>query len=91
MGSAENEVTLSELPLGGRLLVRSRKDWRLAVISRIAEERITLSVASPTGRNYWLGRLPDARIAFDGGIPFLLHEDQTDTWRENFSSYDQRW
>lgn len=78
------------MPLGGRLLVRSKKDWRVAVVSRISEGGITLSVASPRGTNYRLRRGADAELAFDGQIPFLT-ADFDDTWHENFSSYDSRW
>ncbi len=83
-------MTLREIPLGGRLLVRSRKDWRFAVVSRIAEDSITLSIASPTGYNYRTRRPSDAEIGLDGRIPFLIFED-AEHWRENFSSYDARW
>jgi hypothetical protein len=79
------------MPLGGRLLVRSKKDWRVAVVSRISVEGvITLSVASPRGTNYRLRRDADTEIAFDGTIPFLT-SDSDDAWHENFSSYDSRW
>jgi hypothetical protein len=78
------------MPLGGRLLVRSKKDWRVAVVSRISEEGITLSVASPRGTNYRLRRMADAELAFYGKIPFLTSESE-DAWHENFSSYDSRW
>ena len=83
-------MTLASIPLGGRLLIRSKTDWRVAVVCRIAEDRITISVASPKGYNYRLRRATDASISFDGRIPFLVIED-SDTWRENFSSYDARW
>ncbi|MEP7147353.1 MAG: hypothetical protein ABI857_00535 [Acidobacteriota bacterium] len=83
-------MTLASIPLGARLLVRSKKDWRVAVVSRIAEDQITISVASPTGYNYRLRRAVDASISFDGRIPFLVIEE-SDTWRDNFSTYDMRW
>lgn len=83
-------MTLREIPLGGRLLVRSRKDWRFAVVSRIAEDSITLSIASPTGYNYRTRRPAEAEIGFDGRIPFLIFEE-AENWRENFTSYDLRW
>jgi hypothetical protein len=41
------QITLASIPLGGRLLIRSKKDWRVAVVSRIGEDKITISVASP--------------------------------------------
>lgn len=88
--SAETQITLREIPLGGRLLVRSKKDWRTAVVSRIGDDFITLSIASPTGYNYRIRRTADLEIGFDGLIPFLRMED-TESWRDNFSSYDSRW
>ena len=90
METAEPQITLDSLLIGARLLVRSKKDWRIAVISKITEEKVTLSVCSPTGRNYRLWRKPDAEIVFDGKIP-LLKIDLEENWRENFSSYDIRW
>jgi hypothetical protein len=84
------QITLASIPLGGRLLIRSKKDWRVAVVSRISEDKITISVASPGGHCYRLRRPIDAEIIFDGGIPFLKM-DSMETWRENFSSYDSRW
>ncbi len=90
METAKTQITLASIPLGGRLLVRSKKDWRVAVVSRIAEDQITISVASPTGYNYRLRRSIDATISFDGRIPFLVIEE-SDTWRDNFSAYDVRW
>ena len=90
MESAETEITLALIPLGGRLLVRSKKDWRTAVVSRIAEGTITLSVASPSGGCYRVRRVPETLIAYDGRIPYLQF-DPFENWRENFSAYDVRW
>lgn len=90
MGSAEPEITLANIPLGGRLLVRSKTTWRVAVVSRITEDHVTISVASPRGSCYRLRRPIDAEIEFDGGIPFLRFESE-EAWRENFSPYDVRW
>lgn len=90
MEAPENQLTLGEFPVGSRLLVRSKKNWRFAVVSRKTEEFISLSIASPTGYNYRIRRNADIQIEFDGRIPFL-HADQDDTWRENFSAYDIRW
>ncbi len=90
MELAENEITLGDFPLGGRLLIRSRKDWRVAVVARKTEEFISISVASPTGYNYRLRRAADIHVSYDGLIPFI-HSENTELWRENFSSYDVRW
>lgn len=83
-------MTLDKLPVGARLLVRSRIDWRLAAVSRVAEERVVLTVCSPTGRTYRLRRDLDTEIIFEGMIPILKIETDED-WRKNFSTYDSRW
>ena len=90
MESSEGQITLSSLPLGGRLLIRSKTNWRVAVVSRIGEEKITISVASPGGYCYRLRRPLDAVLNYDGRIPFLTI-DSAEPWRENFSAYDVRW
>lgn len=90
METPKTQITLDSLPIGARLLVRSKKDWRVAVISKILEEKVTLIVSSPSGRNYRLRRKLDAEIIFDGKIP-ILKIDLEENWRENFSSYDIRW
>ena len=83
-------ITLRDLPLGARLIVRTKKDWRFAVVSRFDEEKATLIICSPSGRTYRLRRLLDAEIIFDGEIPILKIEID-ENWRENFSRYDFRW
>lgn len=83
-------MTLAQLPLGGRLLVRSRVDWRTAVVSRISDEGITISVSSPKGRNYRLRRDPEAEVVCNGEIPYLFNE-YAEAWNENFTQYDARW
>ncbi len=90
MQIAETSKTLRDLPIGARLLVRSKKDWRFAVISKFDAEKATLIVCSPSGRTYRLRRFLDAEIIFDGKIPILKFEPQ-ENWRENFSKYDLRW
>ena len=90
MELANAKITLSTIPLGGRLLVRSKTDWRVAVVCRITEDKITISVASPKGYNYRLRRPLDAVVNFDGRIPYLI-ADSAEPWRENFSAYDLRW
>lgn len=90
MEAPQTQVTLGDIPVGGRLLIRSKKDWRVAVVSRIGEEKITLSICSPSGRNYRLSRLPGAVIGLDGMIP-VLQFDSPERWRDNFSTYDSRW
>ncbi len=83
-------MTLRDLPIGARLLVRSKKDWRCAAVSKFNEEKATLIVCSPSGRTYCLRRLLDAEIIFEGEIP-ILKSDLEDTWRDNLSKYDFRW
>lgn len=90
MESTETRLTLGEFPLGGRLLVRSKKDWRVAVVSRKTDEFISLSIATPRGYNYRIRRTAETVIEFDGVIPFLVKDD-SEPWRENFSGYDVRW
>ena len=83
-------VTLGSLPVGSRLIVRSRKDWRFAAVARLADERVVLTVASPRGCNYWLRRDASAPIELDGSVPVLAEQSEED-WRENFGEYDRRW
>ena len=90
METAETQITLRDLPVGARLLVRSKIDWRVAVISKFDEEKATLIVCSPLGRTYRLRRFLDAEIIFDGNIPILKTEPE-ENWRENLSRYDFRW
>jgi len=87
---AENQIALNSLPIGARLLVRSRKDWRTAAISKIVEDRVVLTVCSPTGRTYRLRRELDTEIFFEGIIPILKY-DLPENWRDNFTPYDHRW
>ncbi len=90
METSENLKTLRELPVGARLLIRSKTDWRAAVVARFYEEKATLIVCSPTGRTYRLHRLSEMEIVFDGKIP-ILKIDSEENWRDNFTKYDMRW
>lgn len=90
METSKTLITLRELPIGARLLIRSKTDWRSAVVSRFDLEKVVLSVCSPTGRTYRLRRDMEAEIIFDGRIPILKIETEED-WRENFTKYDFRW
>lgn len=90
MKAQQEHIPLDQLPVGSRLMVRSRADWRFAAISRVAEERIVLTVCSPSGYCYRLRREPNTALEFDGKL-YVLPYDCDDTWRENFSSYDVRW
>ena len=76
--------------MGTRLLVRSRTDWRFAAVSKIVDERVVLTVCSPTGRTYRLRRELDSEIIFEDKIP-ILAQDEDEDWRKNFGRYDRRW
>ncbi|HYP00973.1 MAG TPA: hypothetical protein VER76_12335 [Pyrinomonadaceae bacterium] len=83
-------TTLGALPLGARLVLRCRKDWRTATIVAVELEKITLSVSSPAGRTYRLRRPPDSTLTFDGHIP-LLDAGKPSCWRAGLARYDVRW
>jgi hypothetical protein len=85
--SATGEYTLSALPLGARLILRCRKDWRDATVIAVSLEAVTLSVMSPTGRTYRLRRPPESPLSYDGSIP-VLGEGH---WRTGLARYDSRW
>lgn len=89
MNSGE-PTTLGLLPVGSRIVVRSRVDWRHAAIARVAEDKVVLTVHSPSGYSYRLRRGLDAAITYDGEIAVLL-SDHKDNWRKNFSPLDPRW
>jgi hypothetical protein len=83
-------MTLDKLSVGARLMVRSRVDWRFAAISKVVDETIVLTVCSPSGHTYRLRREKDCELLFEGRIPVLPHLE-TDSWHDNFASYDPRW
>jgi len=86
----ENQITLADFPVGTRLHIRSKKDWRTAVISKFDNKKVTLIVCSPLGRTYRLRRSLETLIIFDGKIPLLKIETE-ENWRDNFTKYDFRW
>ena len=90
MEPAETQITLQQLTVGSRLVVRSKPDWRYAAVSKIVDERVVLTVCSPSGRTYRLRRDLDCELLLEGTIPILAY-DETDNWRDNFSPYDARW
>jgi hypothetical protein len=83
----ENVLTLGSLPVGARLVLRCRKDWRDATVSAISLEAITLSVGSPSGHTYRLRRAPGSLLFLDGSIPVLGEG----CWRAGRVRYDLRW
>ena len=90
METAKTQITLDQLSVGSRLLVRSKTDWRFAAVSKVVDERIVLTVCSPGGRTYRLRREMDCEIFMEGTIPILVC-DEDKNWRENFSRSDTRW
>ena len=90
MEFAEAQITLNDLPIGARLLVRTKKDWRTAAVSRFSEDRAVLTICSPSGRTYRLYRDLDSLVIFEGIFP-MLEPDEVEDWRDNFSIYDRRW
>ncbi|MBA3334035.1 MAG: hypothetical protein H0T08_00315, partial [Acidobacteria bacterium] len=83
----DNPKTLGEFPIGARLLVRTKKDWRVAVVSQFDTQKATLIICSPAGRTYRVRRCLKSIIVYDGGIP-LLKIETAENWRENFTRYD---
>jgi hypothetical protein len=87
----ENQITLRELPIGARLVVKCKHDWRSAVVSRFDEnEKVTLIVCSPSGRTYRLRRTFETVLIYDGKIPILPNGCQ-ENWRDDLVKYDVRW
>ena len=86
---AEGDPVLGSLPLGARLVMRCRKDWRTASVAGFEAEtgRVVLSVASPSGHTYRVRRPADSPLCFHGPIP-LLGEG---SWRVQLARYDSRW
>ena len=84
--------TLGSLPLGARLILRCRKDWRAAAVASVSTElgEVTLTVCSPTGHTYRVRRPAAAVLAFEGHIPILTDRAHTD-WRIALARYDERW
>ena len=80
-------LTLGSLPVGARLILRCRKDWRDASISAASPEGITLSVGSASGHTYRVRRPHDSLLFLDGSIPVLGEG----CWRASRISYDSRW
>ena len=83
----EEVLTLSDLPVGARLVLRCRKDWRDATVTTVSLEAITLSVGSPSGHTYRVRRPLDSLLYLDGSIP-VLGEGH---WRSGRVRYDLRW
>ena len=82
-------TTLGSLPVGARLILRCRADWRAATVAAYEPDtaRVVLNVASPKGHTYRVRRPADATLAHDGHLP-ILGEGQ---WRAGLARYDVRW
>jgi hypothetical protein len=90
MESATEKIAITKLPIGAKLLVRSKVDWRTAVISKASEEYIYLRVCSPKGRTY-IKRCPlETFLDLDGDILVLMPLEK-ELWRGNYAKYDARW
>ena len=83
----ESVLTLGCLPIGARLILRCRKDWRDATVSTVSLDAITLSVGSASGHIYRVRRPPASLLVLDGSIPVLGEG----SWRANRVRYDLRW
>ena len=82
-------ATLGSLPVGARLILRCRADWRAATVAAFEPgvARVVLNVASPTGHTYRVRRPADTALVYDGHFP-VLGEGQ---WRAGLARYDVRW
>ena len=90
LSSVETEApTLGSLPVGARLVLRCRADWREATVAAYEPElqRVVLNVASPKGGTYRVRRSADSALNYDGHVP-LLGEGH---WRAGLARYDVRW
>ena len=82
--------TLGSLPVGARLILRCRADWRAATVAAYEAEsgRVVLNVASPTGHTYRVRRPADSELTLDGPFHVL---GPRGAWRPCFARYDLRW
>lgn len=89
-GAAVSVPTLASLPLGARLVIRCRKDWRTASVAAFEPACVRLNVASPAGGTYRVRRPSDSPLNFDGPVP-LLGEAPPTGWRARLARYEERW
>jgi hypothetical protein len=87
----QQQLTLGELPIGSRLVLRCKKDWREAVVSQFDEDKAVLIIWSVSGKTYRVRRPAEAQIILDGKIPVLPVKCDEIEWRENLIKYDTRW
>lgn len=88
--TAHETVALSHLPTGARLLFRSRNEWRAAAIAEFNENKVSIHVASPSGRTYRIYRPIDSLLIFDGRF-FRLTGENPPPDKADFTMYDPRW
>ncbi len=81
---------LRDLPVGTRLIIRTKTDWRSAVISRIGESGVSLRVCCSTGRVYWTKRASEMEVILEENI-FRLETIVEEDWRTNFAKFEVRW
>jgi len=81
------QINLCEMPVGSRLMIQCKNDWRMAVISAVIEENVILRICSPKGGTYRKKCTAETVINFDGAIPFLGEG----AWKETYVKYDCRW
>lgn len=81
------QINLCELPVGSRLMIQCKNDWRMAVVSAVFDESVVLRICSPKGGTYRKKCTAETVINFDGAIPFLGEG----IWKETFAKYDFRW
>ncbi|HEY0658299.1 MAG TPA: hypothetical protein VGD05_07485 [Pyrinomonadaceae bacterium] len=80
-------IALNSLPVGAKLLVQCKNDWRMAVVSANFEGKTILRICTAKGRTYRRSCAAETFIAYDGAIP-LLGEG---IWRNELIKYDFRW
>ncbi|HEV2914085.1 MAG TPA: hypothetical protein VGX92_12455 [Pyrinomonadaceae bacterium] len=81
-------LSLAGLPVGARLILRCRKDWRDATIVAVTLEQVTLSVGTPKGRTYRVRRPGSTPVIQDGPVMVVGGEG---SWRTGLVRYDARW
>jgi hypothetical protein len=90
MEAAETQISLSDLPVGTRLLIRTKTDWRSAVISRVGESGVALRVCCSSGRTYRTKRASEMSVVAEQNI-FRLETIVEEDWRANFAKFEMRW
>lgn len=87
-------LTLAALCVGARLIVKCKRDWRTASVSRVGETHVVINVHSPKGGTYRIRRPLDTILQTDGAIPLLRATDaecERASWLSGLADYDARW